>query len=63
MFQRLDKGALKVRTKVREQEPLHKAAVTCLCLKGKDEEMSSTANGPDLTADAVHPRVCCAWAL
>lgn len=25
--------------------------------------MNSTANGPDLTAGAVDPRVCSAWAL
>lgn len=38
-------------------------AVTCLCLKAEDEVMNSTANGPDLAAGAVDPRVCGAWAL
>lgn len=62
MFQRLDKSALKVRTQVRTGAP-HNGAVTCLCLKAKDEVMSSTANWPDLTAGAVDPHVCRAWAL
>lgn len=61
MFQRLNKSASKVRTEVRTGTP-HNAAVTCLCLKAKDG-VNSTANGPDLTAGAVDPCVCSAWAL
>lgn len=60
-FKGLNKSASKVRTKVRTGTP-HNAAVTCLCLKAKDE-VNSTANGPGLTAGAVDPRVCSAWAL
>lgn len=60
-FKGLNKSASKVRTKVGTGTP-HNTAVTCLCLKAKDE-VNSTANGPGLTAGAVDPRVCSAWAL
>lgn len=62
MFQRLDRNALKVRTKVRTGTPPRGCCYLPVCeSKGWGDEQHS--KWPRFNTGAVDPRVCSAWAL